>query len=272
MIESQTIEGCRIVFDYLESRRERLVAARLRRSSKTAVADTVQKNLKSKQLIALRTCNELLKRLSRAEDAGFCGRVFIFLFQSFPYGDKSSVNLRGEFHLDNVTVWDELDVPLSGASTAMEVDREEMTLAAGNAAAAGSTVPDAMNENRHPDQTSHDVKFESKIVRPAENPSEGIPLDMDTLYPVFWKLQTYFAKPTDLFQPANLHDFQVGLAATLVKFKDVQKSSESFGGLKTSETARQGTKRKRGTEGVAGNSFNSKYLTSRDLFDLEVRT
>ncbi len=39
----------------------------------------------------------------------FCGRVFLFLFQSFPLGDKSSVNLRGEFHVENVTSFEESD-------------------------------------------------------------------------------------------------------------------------------------------------------------------
>jgi THO complex subunit 1 len=77
LLDSQTIAGCRKVFDFLESRRERITA----------------KHFKQKQLVILRTCNELLRRLSRALDPAFCGRVFIFMFQSFPLGDKSSVNL-----------------------------------------------------------------------------------------------------------------------------------------------------------------------------------
>ncbi|KAL6359505.1 hypothetical protein LRP88_06926 [Fusarium phalaenopsidis] len=87
LLDSQTISGCRKIFDFLESRRERITA----------------KHFKQKQLIILRSCNELLRRLSRAEDTAFCGRVFIFMFQSFPLGDKSSVNLRGEYHVENVT-------------------------------------------------------------------------------------------------------------------------------------------------------------------------
>jgi len=90
LLDSQTTEGCRIVFDYLESRRERLI----------------QKDFHKTHLPLLRSCNELLRRLSRAEDAVFCGRVFFFLFQTFPLGDKSSVNLRGEYHTENVTVFE----------------------------------------------------------------------------------------------------------------------------------------------------------------------
>ena len=79
LLESQTIAGCRKIFDYLESRRERIIA----------------KNFASKNLVILRSCNELLKRLSRAEDTAFCGRVFIFMFQSFPLGDKSDMDTSG---------------------------------------------------------------------------------------------------------------------------------------------------------------------------------
>src|ERR1041384_6399587 len=62
--------------------------------------------MKNKNLVVLRMCNELLRRLSRAEDTAFCGRVFIFMFQSFPLGDKSSVNLRGEYHVENATTYE----------------------------------------------------------------------------------------------------------------------------------------------------------------------
>src|SRR5258707_1323014 len=87
LLDSQTIAGCRRIFDYLESRREKITA----------------KHFGQKNLVILRSCNELLRRLSRAEDTAFCGRVFIFMFQSFPLGDRSSVNLLGEYHVENVT-------------------------------------------------------------------------------------------------------------------------------------------------------------------------
>lgn len=90
LLDSQTIQGCRRVFKYLESRREAMTKV----------------NFAQKNLTILRWCNGLLRRLSRAEDTVFCGRVFIYLFQCFPLGDKSSVNLRGEFHVENITTYD----------------------------------------------------------------------------------------------------------------------------------------------------------------------
>lgn len=91
LLDSQTIKGSLEVVRYLETRRERMTKV----------------NFDQKKLSILRCCNELLRRLSRAEDIVFCGRVFIYLFQCFPLGDKSSVNLRGEFHIENVTAYDE---------------------------------------------------------------------------------------------------------------------------------------------------------------------
>lgn len=54
---------------------------------------------KGKALILLRTLNELLKRLSKMGERNteFCGRILIFLSQVFPLGERSGVNLRGEY-------------------------------------------------------------------------------------------------------------------------------------------------------------------------------
>ena len=70
----------------------------------------------------LRACTELLRRLSRAEDTVFCGRVFIYLFQSFPLGDKSAVNLRGEYHVENTTVYDDVPPGANKTNDSMDVD------------------------------------------------------------------------------------------------------------------------------------------------------
>lgn len=91
LLESQTIRGALEVFRYMEDSRERMTRI----------------NFTSKKLPILRCCNELLRRLSRAEDIIFCGRVFIYMFQFFALTDKSSFNLRGEFHVENVTTYDE---------------------------------------------------------------------------------------------------------------------------------------------------------------------
>ncbi|ELQ44383.1 guanylate kinase [Pyricularia oryzae] len=231
LLDSQTISGCRKIFDYLESRRQKITS----------------KHFASKKLVILRTCNELLRRLSRARDTAFCGRVFIFLFQSFPLGDKSSVNLRGEFHVENVTTYDQDAAKRNGATTdQMEIDGQPAT-----------ATP---NEGKQATlkHTSSDAK------------GQGPPVDMDALYPIFWSLQSSFSQPKNLFDRKNFAEFQSNLQSTLsaLEYAQGQASSRS---KQYDGGSRAGQKRKRDPDGnELADSFNPRYLTSRDLFELEL--
>lgn len=95
-------------------------------------------------------------------------------------------------------------------------------------------------------------------------------LSADALYPIFWALQQNFSQPKRLFDQANFAEFKSGLEATMAMFKTVQ--AESMGRpTKATEETKKGTKRKRGqVDDDLANAFNPKYLTSRDLFELEV--
>ena len=250
LLDTQTIDGCRILFDYLDSRRERITA----------------KHFKAKSLIILRACNELLRRLSRAEDTVFCGRVFIFLFQSFPLGDRSSVNLRGEYHVENVTVFEDL-LPKAGLKLedGMEVDQQLEKLESQHDSAKNETADEQAKAAL--EERAKSVKSDAQEEKPPEKS-----VDMDILYPLFWSLQESFSTPTRLFDDTNLEDFQRGLSSTLIKFKEVQQDLQVRGTSKLHDDGRRGVKRKRnGHEDELSSSFNPKYLTSRDLFDLEVK-
>ncbi|SMR50013.1 unnamed protein product [Zymoseptoria tritici ST99CH_3D1] len=245
LLDSQTTDGCRIVFDYLDSRRDRLA----------------QKDFHKKNLIFLRSCNELLRRLSRAEDAIFCGRVFFFLFQTFPLGDKSSVNLRGEFHVENTTKFDDSEVvPAEGSGEHMEIDSQ----------------PKEEPIKEHTPAPAVPTKPGSKAV-PIKAPHKKIPeeeaLPTSELYPIFWRLQHDFSDPTRLFDTAKFTAFKKGLASTIVKFKKTPTVVQT----KAGEEEKRGTKRKIGENGTVDDSsdhlmdnYNPKYLTSKDLFDLEL--
>lgn len=240
LLDSQTIIGCQRIFDFLESRRDRITA----------------KHFKQKNLVILRSCNELLRRLSRADNTAFCGRVFIFMFQSFPLGDKSSVNLRGEYHVENVTTFDEL--PKKTGDDEMEVDDEAAT----PESIATKSVPSGPAST-----TGKAVSFDSRSAAPAEKA-----IDPDSLYPIFWSLQESFNQPKKLFDPEFFAGFKQGLEATMTMFKSVQSDQDVRGSLKTSaDESRRGLKRKRGSaDDDLANAFNPKYLTSRDLFELEL--
>lgn len=229
----------------------------------------LQKHFKQKNLIILRSCNELLRRLSRAEDTVFCGRVFIFLFQSFPLGDKSAVNLRGEYHTENVTTFDDItkehtkesgdaDVEMvdeQSAPTVAEAQKEESET---QAAATASQTPDSS-------------KPPKVVISTSETREEDKKVDLDTLYSMFWGLQAYFSAPTKVFDPRHFATFKSGLEATLDAFRKVNTDLENSNANRASEELRKANKRKRGADGQEiGGSFNPKYLTSRDLFDLEV--
>ncbi|KAK4547616.1 hypothetical protein LTR36_000573 [Oleoguttula mirabilis] len=242
LLDSQTTAGCRIVFDYLESRRERLVA----------------KDFHKKNLIFLRSCNELLRRLSRAEDAIFCGRVFFFLFQTFPLGDKSAVNLRGEFHVDNTT---KFEVPVNADGEQMEVDDEPFK--------GVNAIQTLKAETPQPPTKPGAKATPAKVVK--KTPEEVV-LSNSELYPIFWRLQQDFSDPTRLFARDHFATFQKGLAVTLTKFK----KTPTVVSTKSTDDNKRGAKRKLGdsTDEQATDHFvdnyNPKYLTSRDLFDLEL--
>lgn len=177
----------------------------------------------------------------------FCGRVYIFMFQSFPLGDKSSVNLRGNFHVENVTTFEEF----LGESN---IDEDHMQVDVDTNSPAVKTAAE-LEENLSKPSSGRKGK---------EEPPKT--LDIATLYPVFWSLQHSFSNPPRLFEENNFKDFRSSLEATLAKFREVPKVIQS-GDIE----------RKKGPKPASGdsydafaNTFNPKYLTSRDLFKLEV--
>lgn len=48
-------------------------------------------------------CNVLLRRLSKETNTVFCGRILMFLANTFPLCERSGVNLRGDFNNDMIS-------------------------------------------------------------------------------------------------------------------------------------------------------------------------
>ena len=200
----------------------------------------------------------------------FCGRVFVFLFQGFPLGDRSSVNLRGEYHVENVTAFEELP-PKSEPKPedGMELDTKEGAVSEHKDAEqddATVTEEPLKMESGSTWALSKTVKFDSldESLRDGEH-------DLDALYPIFWSLQENFSTPTILFDDAKLQALKSGLNSTMQTFKGIQQELQARGTSKLPDESKRGMKRKRnGIEDDFSGSFNPKYLTSRDLFDLEV--
>ncbi|XP_046856915.1 THO complex subunit 1-like [Xenia sp. Carnegie-2017] len=56
--------------------------------------------------LLLRTCNDLLRRLSTSQNTVFCGRIQLILTRLFPLSEKSGLNLMSQFNLENITKFD----------------------------------------------------------------------------------------------------------------------------------------------------------------------
>ncbi|KAI9247064.1 THO complex subunit 1 transcription elongation factor-domain-containing protein [Sporodiniella umbellata] len=88
LLDLHTTVGCERIFEYVEKRKNRLTVNMVPG--------------KGKALILLRMCNELLRRLSKEINTVFCGRILMFLANSFPLDERSGVNLRGDFNTNTI--------------------------------------------------------------------------------------------------------------------------------------------------------------------------
>lgn len=179
------------------------------------------------------------------------------MFQSFPLGDKSSVNLRGEYHVENVTTF---DLPTQKESDADKMDEDTDT-------DSKSGLKPALSEGNGVSKVGEERGASSKLVTFS---SPDVPKDFDKLYPIFWSLQDSFSQPKKLFDKQQFASFKSGLEATMTVFMSVQNENNGRP-ARSADESKRGTKRKRGqSDEDLANGFNPKYLTSRDLFELEV--
>lgn len=165
------------------------------------------------------------------------------MFQSFPLGDRSSVNLRGEYHVENITAYD-IQPASDGAN--MDVDSQ-------------------VEDRKDPTESKPSVKPGVSDAKDSQKP-----LSPDALYPLFWSLQESFSQPLKLFQATNFSKFRESLGATVTAFEAIANEDESRASRSLDEASR--LKRKSGQSHDAPESYAPKYLTSRDLFELEVRS
>lgn len=95
-------------------------------------------------------------------------------------------------------------------------------------------------------------------------------LNPDALYPVFWSLQESFNQPKKLFDPAHFSQFKAGLQTTMEAFEANPVQEEAKTSRNADESKRSQKRKQEAEDDPLVNTFNPKYLTSRDLFELEV--
>ena len=113
IIDASPVSECSSLFDQMQNALEVLtdVGPDFRRISVqvlNCVLNSSPSLFTAKTKLALiRICNNLLRRLSKSRDHALAGRVLLFLARVLPLNDKSGQNLRHDFNVDNVTVFDE---------------------------------------------------------------------------------------------------------------------------------------------------------------------
>ncbi|KAG6878953.1 hypothetical protein C0992_006308 [Termitomyces sp. T32_za158] len=231
LLETQTIASCSHIFAWIEAR-----AARL----------TVDlKPQKGKALILLRSLNDLLRRLSKTgATTVFCGRILTFLSGVFPLGERSGVNLRGEFG----PVWEGVGEP----------GRKRARMSFGEEGVNG----DAMQV---------DTQEEKAAQTQAEKKEEYI-VDF---YNTFWGLQLPFSKPPLFAKPETFPHFKDSVNKVLPVIKEATAKERAMMGSRANASTATVLKRKREFESEDINSTNqeyffAKFLTSPDLIDLEI--
>jgi len=86
------------------------------------------------KLTLIRSCNELLRRLSKSKNTNFRGRVLMFMAYTFPLAERSGVNLKGVSAPSTVAIE---EAPDDGGDDAMQVDGVDAQTAAAPSAAGG---------------------------------------------------------------------------------------------------------------------------------------
>ncbi len=143
-----TLDVCEDVFSFVESHVSTWVSPEFFNSGK---------------IMLLRMCNDLLRRLSSAQNTVFCGRIQLFLAQLFPLSEKSALNLMSHFNVDNVTSY---------------VDDEELA----NSKADGDAA----------------MEMETAKVTDVLSGENTAPIDFN-LYRKLWSIQDFFRQPTQCY-------------------------------------------------------------------------
>ncbi|KAI9459644.1 THO complex subunit 1 transcription elongation factor-domain-containing protein [Lactarius psammicola] len=240
LLEAQTITSCSHIFSWIESRAARLTVGMVPQ--------------KGKALILLRTLNDLLRRLSKmGSNTIFCGRILTFLSGVFPLGERSGVNLRGEYG----PTWEAVLFPREKDS------QEDMT--------------EAQAEAKPEDAMAVD---ESLAEKPAASKLTAETIEKkEDLYNTFWSLQLPFSKPAQFALPQTFNEFQDAVNKILPVIKEATAKERALTGSRTVMTgaaAANPLKRKRESEPAAEPAttgkdyFFAKFLTSPDLLDLEI--
>ncbi|BGP27097.1 THO complex subunit 1 [Rhodotorula toruloides] len=242
LLEVRPISACEPIVAYIESRVGPLTKA--------------MEYQRGRGPILLRLLNDLLRRLPRSQSQSviLSGRILMLLSSAYPLGEKSGVNLRGNFNIGKGTVFEhEAEKEMEGAKEDAKKEDVKMEVEEGE---------------------------EEELPKDAENQAESNP---SQFYTTFWSLQRIFNNPPLLFaaHPAAststdadpFRTLQNGLRQTLAAFAAATKKEKELAGSAKegvlsgkAEESEVNAEEKEGLEEY----FFPKFLTSRNLLELEL--
>ncbi|KAF4611518.1 hypothetical protein D9613_004115 [Agrocybe pediades] len=228
LLETQTIGSCSRIFSWMETRADKLTEGMVPQ--------------KGKALVLLRTLNDLLRRLSKVGSTTiFCGRILTFLSGVFALGERSGVNLRGEYG----PTWEGVQRP-----DKMRVDEE----------------PSGANAESTAESDKMDVdNAKTSVAQNAEKKED--------FYDVFWSLQLPFSKPPLFAKPETFGQFKEAVGRVLPVIKEATAKERAMMGSRAGLGPANTLKRKRELDEETNSNneyFFAKFLTSPDLLDLEI--
>ncbi|KAG0201504.1 hypothetical protein BGX28_005690 [Mortierella sp. GBA30] len=255
LLDYQTVESSEHIYDYLESRVDRLTV--------NMIAG------RGKGLTMLRLCNELLRRLSKAKNTVFCGRILILLSSVFPLTERSGVNLRGDFNTENITL----------------IESEDVTIVPELV----STPQDAQKDDAS--QVPVDEKMEVDGEQAEDDKKVDVSKKDSAFYTEFWGLQAFFCNPATLNNSReNMDKLQQGMEHTLTRFSVIKEAEQKARGQRLKELSSdprtaesnesethstmngtaKGSKRKHSDSDAEPTTYFPKFLTSPKLLQLEM--
>lgn len=234
---------------------------------------------KGKALVLLKQLNSLVRRVSKTGDtAKFNGRILNFLSGAFPLGERSGVNLRGDYGPQ----WD--DVPLPPGYVPPE---QRVTNPVQSIEAEPITKPAAENEMEGVELSTPGPSIDPEAPKtPAiEKSAEDQQVE---LYQTFWSVQKPFSNPSLFQTPEAMITFRANVTKIVHVLNEATKRDRLSSTSKSAAPApATGLKRKRDEADGAGSDaspsavplksesvkdyFFAKFLTNHDLLELEVR-
>ena len=189
----------------------------------------------------LRSCNDLLRKLSKSQNTVFCGRILVFLARFFPLFERSGLNLISEFNVDNLTTFS-VQEEGSGNDSLTGIDT-------GTGTSGGAGLEEGEIKQQEVAQQVIDYNF----------------------YRKFWQLQDYFRNPPICYNRSNWKQFQLyssDILSAFDSFKIDPSSCTNFQELGGSEMMMNDNLNSTSSE--SSYLYFAKYLTNQKLLDLQL--